>query len=306
MLDSGCLALVLLAIPAFPGTSLHYAATYVESKTNQAMPAQSQINPRSELKVVAEGSQSTITKSFIAVIRDAETYEALRRAAGNLPDTRVDFNSHILIAAFLGERNTGGYSVEMAIEVVGSFDAPPTHPFISVKEKAPQKGTMVPQLITYPFKVVSLEVNPTVGIVIAPDSPWQQSMQHYVVTGGSFTMTGGIAGRTDQFKPQGNLWIVRQGKLASVMFVVFTTDKWRTTLTDFATGVVDPNASIKINRMSADTFVNPPSSGLKATIKSVAEGKLLVSLTSLPSLIADGYNGIGTIEASAVDSTVKP
>ena len=98
---------------------------------------------------------------------------------------------------------------------------------------------------------------------------------------GSFTMTGGIAGRTDRLKPQGNLWIMRQGKLASVMFMVFSTDKWRSTLADFATGVVDADSSIEINRMSADTFVDPPNSGLKAMAKSVAGGKLLISLNSL-------------------------
>jgi len=271
------------------------------------MPAQSQINPRSELRLVAEGSQSSIATPFIAVIRDPETYEALRRAAGNLPDTNVDFNSHILIAAFLGERNTGGYSVEVAIEVVFSWDTSrAAKPFIRIKEKTPQKGTMVPQVITYPYKVVSLETNPTASVLIAPDSSWQQRMQLYLVTGGSFSMTGGIAGRTDQFKPQGNLWLTRQGKLASVMFVVFSTDKWLGSLADFATGVVDADSSIKINRMSADTFVDSPNSGLKAMVKSVAEGKLLITLTSLPSMISDGYGGMGTIEATLFDLMAKP
>lgn len=301
----GSLCLVLLV--NFAGSSSRRAAPNVESKTNRAMPTQSQINARSELKVIADGSQSSITKPFVAVIRDAETYEALRRAAGNLPDTSVDFNSHILIAAFLGERNTGGYSVEVAIEVSGSWDTSrPARPYIRIKEKMPEKGTMVPQLITYPFKVVSIEVNPAVGVLIAPDSPWQQPMQHYVVTGGSFIMRGGIAGRTDQLKPQGNLWIMRQRNLASVMFVVFSTDKRPGTLADFATGVVEADSSIKINRLSADTFVDSPNSGLKAIVKYAAGEKLLVSLTSLPSMIADGYSGMGTIEATSIDLMTRP
>jgi len=303
----GFLSLVLLA--NFAGASAHRAAPNVESKTNQAMTAQSQINPRSELKVIAEGSQSSIAKPFIAVIRDSDTYEALRRAAGNLPDTNVDFSSHILIAAFLGERNTGGYSVEVAIEVPGTFDTTvPARPYIRIKEKTPEKGTMVPQLITYPFKVVSLEVNPTVGLLVAPDNPWQQPMQHYVVTGGSFSMTGGITARTDQFKPQGNLWLTRQGKLATVMFMVFSPNTQPTRmLADFATGVVDADSSIKISRMSADTFVDSPNSGLKAMVISVAGGRLLISLTSFPSMMVnDGYSGMGTIEATAFDATAKP
>src|SRR6266566_893463 len=87
----GLLFVVLLVNFAFAaGTSSPCAAKNVESRTDRTMPAQSQINPRSELKVIAAGSQSSITTPFIAVIRDAETYEALRRAAGNLPDTNVD------------------------------------------------------------------------------------------------------------------------------------------------------------------------------------------------------------------------
>jgi hypothetical protein len=131
-------------------------------------------------------------------------------------------------------------------------------------------------------------------------------MQHYVVTGGSFSMTGGIAGRTDQLKPQGNLWIMRQRNLASVMFVVFSTDKRLSTLADFATGVVEADSSIKINRISGDTFVDSPNTGLKATVRSISGGKLLISLTSLPSMIADGYSGMGTIEATAFDSMTRP
>src|SRR5436305_11592170 len=77
MFCRGLLSVVLLVNFAFAaGTSSRCAAQNVESKTNQAMPAQSQINPRSELKVVAEGSQSSIITPFVAIIRDNETYEA--------------------------------------------------------------------------------------------------------------------------------------------------------------------------------------------------------------------------------------
>src|SRR5947209_7717951 len=68
-----------------------------------------------DLKVLAEGSVSPINTSFVGVFRDAETYASLRGQAVNLPELKADFfKSNIVIAAFLGERNTGGYSIAMA------------------------------------------------------------------------------------------------------------------------------------------------------------------------------------------------
>src|SRR5437660_8584535 len=67
-----------------------------------------------ELKVLAEGFHSSITDAFVAVIRDEETYSELVKIEPSLPNLGGDFfESHVVIAAFLGQRNTGGYSVEI-------------------------------------------------------------------------------------------------------------------------------------------------------------------------------------------------
>src|SRR5258706_7669586 len=90
-----------------------------------------------DLKVVAEGSDSPIKTTFAAVIRDAETYAAIRALAGNLPALNEDFfRSHLIISAFLGERNTGGYGVTISREQNGQ---------IRVAEKVPRKDMMATQ-----------------------------------------------------------------------------------------------------------------------------------------------------------------
>src|SRR2546423_2255890 len=75
-----------------------------------------------DLKVVAEGSVSPIKTTFVAVVRDAETYAALRALAGNLPALNEEFfRSNLIVAAFLGERNTGGYSIAISREPNGQI-----------------------------------------------------------------------------------------------------------------------------------------------------------------------------------------
>src|SRR5438067_11979553 len=65
-----------------------------------------------DLKVLAEGSISPINTSIVDVLRDGETYATLRGQATNLPELKADFfKSNIVIAVFLGQRNTGGYGI---------------------------------------------------------------------------------------------------------------------------------------------------------------------------------------------------
>src|SRR5260370_10123066 len=65
-----------------------------------------------EIKVLAEGFHSSVNDAFLAVVRDGDTYAELSQWAGNLPSLDADFfKKNVLVAAFLGERNTGGFSL---------------------------------------------------------------------------------------------------------------------------------------------------------------------------------------------------
>src|SRR2546421_79336 len=96
-------------------------------------------DPTGDLKVLAEGSISPINTSFVGVFRDGEIYAALRAQATNLPELKADFfKSNIVIAAFLGQRNTGGYGIAMIQESNGK---------IRIAEKAPPKNAIVNQMV---------------------------------------------------------------------------------------------------------------------------------------------------------------
>src|SRR5215210_7748884 len=90
-------------------------------------------NVNSELKVLGQGAHNRVRESFVAVARDAETYQELRRLDDNLPILDADaFNHMAVVAAFLGQRRTGGYSVQITRAADGT---------VRIIESSPPKGS---------------------------------------------------------------------------------------------------------------------------------------------------------------------
>src|SRR5262245_58326415 len=184
-----------------------------------------------ELKVLAEGFHSAITEPFVAVVRDEETYDKLRKRDANLPTVDAEFfQTKILIAAFLGERNTGGYSVEIIERPSGE---------IGVEEKAPGRGVMVPQMITSPFKVVSLAKAGMPAISLSLGETFLRRAQRYRISAGNFQVSGGFAGGTQSFHLAGKLLVTRAADLITIGFAIVSKDAPRErVLRDAATGII--------------------------------------------------------------------
>ena len=300
------LMVTLLAYPLVPGLTNYAASTartiHAPNEAEYAMANTSAQNYQpGDIKVLAEGFHSKITKPFVAVVRDAETYAALIKLDENLPKLDADFfKESVAVAAFLGERNTGGYSVEIVANGIE----------ILVLEKKPGKGVMVPQMITSPFKIVALKgaTNSAVRLNLFADDSWRPAITSYQVTTGRFKMTGGFAGTSEEFGLQGPIGVMRAGNLATFSFrVIGSETKKRRLLVECATGLMDSDGNVKINRMSADSLVNSPNSGLAGTVTFSAEGrKFALIMISLPSLVADGYSGQGTIEAELRQADTRP
>jgi hypothetical protein len=302
------LILTLLAYPLLQGlTNFAAYAARTPPTSNKAeytmanMFSVGQNYQPADIKVLAEGFHSKITKPFVAVVRDAETYAALTRLDENLPKLDADFfKENVVVAAFLGERNTGGYSVEIRPNAIE----------ISVLEKKPGKGVMVPQMITSPFTIAALKgaTNAAVRLNLFADDAWRQSIQFYRVTSGRFKMSGGFAGTSEGFGLQGPIGVMRAGNLATFWFrIIGSETKKRRLLMECSTGLIDSDGNVKINRMSADSLIDPPNSGLAGTATFSEEGrKFALIMISRPSLIADGYSGQGTIEAELRQTDAKP
>ena len=295
------LMLTLLAYPLLSGLTNGAASAARPMETIADTSSVGQNYRPDDIKVLVEGFHSKITKPFVAVVRDAETYAALVKLDENLPKLDADFfQDSVAVAAFLGERNTGGYSVDIRANAIE----------ILVDEKKPGKGVMVPQIITSPYKIVALKgaTNSAVRLNLFADDACRQSISSYHVTSGKFRMAGGFAGTSEEFGLEGPIGVMRAGNLATFSFrVVGSETKKRRLLVECATGLKDGDGNFKINRMSADSLVSSPNSGLAGTVTFSEEGrKFALIMISLPSMVADGYSGQGTIEAELDRPTTKP
>ncbi len=262
-------------------------------------PVEKQMPGTSDLKILAEGFHPSINEPFIAVIRDAETYDALTKLEGSLP--RLDagfFDSNVVVAAFLGQRNTGGYAVEIARETNGQ---------LRVTEKKPDKGMMVPQMITSPFKIISVEAgqNSPLAVAVTLDDAWNARMQRYRITSSTFTSGGGFAGRTEQFRLEGEARVIRIDKLVTLAFEIYSSNSQKKrSLIEFATGI-ENDRGIVLQKFSADKLVDNPNPGLQAT-GSIDEKGLSLQIGSRPTNVADGYSGSRCIDAIATPERQTP
>lgn len=253
---------------------------------------------KGEIKVLAEGGYSQVNDAFVAVARDAETYAAIRTLVKTLPEMSADFFEHnAVIAAFLGQRRTGGYSVRVTRAADGA---------IQLDQESPAKGSLTTQALTAPFKIVSVQTGESQfrfenTLRVAIGAAWQGAMRPYRVTLGEFKMYGGFAAHSETYSLAGDLRLMREGSLATFVFNLKGNGaKKERALAEVATGLVQKSGQVTIGYLEAGTLVDLPRSALNAR-GSFGPGENTVALTfdSLPSNIADGFGGQGKLEATA-------
>jgi hypothetical protein len=252
-------------------------------------------------RVLAQGAFSRVDSPFVAVIRDAATYRQLQLQTGGLPDlTDASFNESFVVAAFAGSRPTTGYSVE--IRQAGADS-------ISIREIRPSKGSINGQMITSPFEVVQVKLEDAgsrPNIIV--DQLWQSSGRTLNVTKGSFTMTGGIAGKREEFELTGSVRVQTFGKMVSLSLELTSAGtSRRRALKTIATGSIDGKGNIVLPKFDCGNFVDPPYPFLNGKGNWVeASGKLSLSINSFTSAtVSDGYSGSGSFEASSVGKKVR-
>ena len=247
-----------------------------------------------EIKELAAGGQGTISESFLFVARDAETYATLRRLHEALPEHGAGFfKTNAVVAAFLGQRRSGGYSVGVTRTNAGA---------LRIAENAPAKGAMVTMALTAPFKIVSVAANEEKPLALELDATWQEALRPYRVNAGEFTRMGGFAGREEKSSLAGDLRIMRHGQFATLFFNLKGKGaEGERALTDAATGTLSPEGNFSLARLDAGSFVPPPSYPLRASGKFTDnESKLLLTFEVMQAKVNDGYGGKGRLEATAI------
>ncbi len=268
-------------------------------------------NMETEFKVLSGGNHSSIEGGFVVVARDAETYQELRALDANLPEQTAEFfKTNAVVAAFLGERNTGGYAVNVR-RVEGGV--------VSVTASSPAKGGIVTQVITSPFKIVAVPVGEGGRLEVIADEAYTRGMRMFKVTSGEFTMSGGIAGRSEQFRLGGTLRVGKLGKIMTVEFALRSAGEGKAReLKTIASGVasdVSPQSGARaageqkgfvLANVDAGSLVDYPRSALRATVQFNSNDKLAIMFQSQPSNVADGFMGTGKLEAVASAVTNSP
>ena len=104
------------------------------------------------VRTIARGDQSGVNAERQVVARTAAEWTALwHQHAPEQPAIVVDFAKEMVVAVFLGSRNTAGYSVEIfgAGTDQGSF-------VVRYRQRAPSADAITAQIITTPFHIVAV------------------------------------------------------------------------------------------------------------------------------------------------------
>jgi hypothetical protein len=251
-----------------------------------------EMNVASEIKELAAGGYGAVRESFVYVARDAQTYARLRELNDKLPELGADFfKSNAVVAAFLGQRQSGGYGVRITRAGAG----------LRVSEKTPPKGAMVTMALTAPFQIVSVGVEEEQALALTLDATWQEAARPYTVGVGEFTRMGGFAGRPERSTLKGDIRIMRHAQLATLFFDLQGTGaEGAHALQDTASGTVTPEGALTLARLDPGSFVPPPRHPLRARGNfSDNEGKLSLTFEITEAKVNDGYSGQGKLEATA-------
>jgi hypothetical protein len=261
----------------------------VVAKKTTAKPVAKIVISDDAFKTLAQGDQSSVEEPFIFIARNAETYAQLQTKVESLPAAEsIDFQKTAVVAAFAGTRATPGYRI--------TFEKIPNSSRMKINLIEPPKDVMLAQVLTAPFRVIAIPIESESSLEIEPSPIWQLKAQVYRITTGTFEYSGGLTGKSEEFKPIGSIKLWQAGDLVTAIFNLnaFGTRKARL-LTDIASGSLASN-KINLSRIDPGQFVEMPHPALKAD-GIMDEKKLTLNFASLPTTVADGFAGKGKIEA---------
>ena len=250
-----------------------------------------------EIRELAAGSHSTIFESFVLIARDSKTYEALRATNTGLPELSAEFfETNAVVAAFLGQRRTGGYGVEIMNGQDGS---------LHIMEQSPPKGAMVKMVLSAPFKIVAIPADTDRSIGLRLDETWKKRLRSYRVTRGELSITGGFAGVSQIKQLEGTIEIMRTGELATFVFELQSRAGQETKeLNDAASCVVKEPGQVSLARVNSSTLSGAVQSPFQVTGEFLDEEReLRLSLqTTGAANISDNFTASGQLTAVATEA----
>ena len=118
------------------------------------------------ITTIDKGFHSGIREPLEVVIRGEQEWAALwsRHASGRRPAPSpplIDFSAEMVVGLFLGQKSTGGYSVEITRAELDGANLK-----VFYREGSPPPGAIVPQVLTQPYYLVRLPRSEAVPVFI--------------------------------------------------------------------------------------------------------------------------------------------
>ena len=115
-------------------------------------------------QTIAKGYRSGVRAPLQVVARSQIEWEKLWRQHSSIDATSplpvVDFEKHIIVELFLGDKPTGGYEAEIIRAELSNADL-----VILYREKSPSKQAVVIQSLTQPFHIVQVTGAVNSGVI---------------------------------------------------------------------------------------------------------------------------------------------
>jgi hypothetical protein len=245
-----------------------------------------------EIKDLAAGNHCDVFESFVFVARDAQTYEQLQSLNVSLPAQNADFfASHAVVAAFLGQRRTGGFSVRITQGADG---------LVQVSEQKP-KG-MVTMVLSAPYRIVAVPVKNDGTISLSLDASWAERWRNYRVSSGELTITGGFAGIHQTSSLEGSVQIMRERTLATFGFDLKSKGNRQAQLHDLTSGTVDTSGRVAFAYLDSHALSGAIQSPFKAAGQFTGdEQELSLNLDTVPSPhVSDNFSATASLRATAI------
>jgi hypothetical protein len=246
-----------------------------------------------EVRQIAAGSHCTVFESLVLVVRDASTYAALKELNLNLPEQSADFfASHAVIAAFLGQRRTGGFSVAISSGTSGE---------VQIKEVIP-KG-MVTMALTTPFKIVSVPVATDTPLSLELDQTWRDRLRAYRIANGELTITGGFAGIHETVKLAGGIQVMRYERWATLIFDLKSEGKRSPRqMRDVASGAVQETGQLALAYLTSAALTGAVRSPFRVTggFTGDEQDLSLKLVTASSAQVSDNFDASGSLTATAI------
>jgi hypothetical protein len=251
-----------------------------------------------EIKELATGNNA-IFGSFVLIARDLETYDALKAASPGLPQQSAEFfATNIVVAAFLGQRRTGGYSVEIILGSDGS---------LRIVEHSPAKGAMVKMSLSAPFKIVAMPVDPDQPVALTLDETWKKALRSYRITSGELVITGGFAGVHQKRVLEGSIGIMRAGELATLVFDLRSQGGQEMKQLNDAGSCVVQMGQVSLSRLNSSILTGAVDSPFQITgafQNDERELKLSLQTINAPQ-VSDNFTATGQLTAVASDPSSR-